>query len=54
YRGKDLMQRRDDPDDYVVIDPLERKKQAIEQNKEKRAQKSRGDASDKDHKRERD
>ncbi|CAG8648117.1 12018_t:CDS:2, partial [Cetraspora pellucida] len=41
YRGKDLMQRRDDPDDYVVIDPLERKKQAIEQNKEKRAQKTR-------------
>ncbi|CAG8510451.1 3534_t:CDS:2, partial [Racocetra fulgida] len=39
YRGKDLMQRRDDPDDYIVIDPLERKKQAIEQNKEKRAQK---------------
>ncbi|CAG8676390.1 12606_t:CDS:2, partial [Acaulospora morrowiae] len=39
HKGKDLMQRRDDPNDYVVIDPLERKKQAIEQEKEKRAQK---------------
>ncbi|CAG8460498.1 15346_t:CDS:2, partial [Dentiscutata heterogama] len=53
YRGKDLMQKRDDPDDYVVIDPLERKKQAIEQEKEKRAQKSKvGDAFNKDNKRE--
>ncbi|KAF0531184.1 cyclophilin-like protein [Gigaspora margarita] len=53
YRGKDLMQRRDDPDDYVVIDPLERKKQAIEEEKEKRVQKSRaGDAFNKDNKRE--
>ncbi|CAG8499877.1 11641_t:CDS:2 [Paraglomus brasilianum] len=40
YKGKDLMQRRDDPNDYVVIDPLERKKQAIEEQREKRAQRS--------------
>ncbi|RHZ89882.1 hypothetical protein Glove_9g107 [Diversispora epigaea] len=37
YLGKDLMQRRDDPDDYIVIDPLERKKEAFKQEKEKRA-----------------
>ncbi|CAG8553827.1 5889_t:CDS:2, partial [Paraglomus occultum] len=40
YKGKDLMQRRDDPNDYVVIDPLERKKQAIEEQREKRAQRN--------------
>lgn len=40
YKGKDLMQRKDDPDDYLVIDPLERKKEAFKQEKEKRAQKS--------------
>ncbi len=39
YKGKDLMQRRDDPNDYVVIDPLARNKQAVEEEKEKRAQK---------------
>ncbi|CAG8591717.1 1209_t:CDS:10, partial [Diversispora eburnea] len=37
YMGKDLMQKRDDPDDYIVIDPLERKKEAFKQEKEKRA-----------------
>ena len=40
HKGKDLMQRRDDPNDYVVIDPLARKKQAVEEEKEKRNQKS--------------
>ncbi|KAG9301675.1 hypothetical protein G9A89_016746 [Geosiphon pyriformis] len=40
YKGKDLMQRRDDPDDFIVIDPLARKQQAIEEEKEKRAQKA--------------
>lgn len=40
HKGKDLMARRDDPNDYVVIDPLARKKQAVEEEKEKRAQKS--------------
>jgi peptidyl-prolyl cis-trans isomerase SDCCAG10 len=39
HKGKDLMQRRDDPNDYVVIDPLARKKQAVEEEKVKRAQK---------------
>ncbi|CAB4443115.1 unnamed protein product [Rhizophagus irregularis] len=39
HKGKDLMQRRDDPNDYVVIDPLARKKQAVEEEKEKKAQK---------------
>nr|CAG8469685.1 5942_t:CDS:10 [Entrophospora candida] len=37
-KGKDLMQRRDDPDDYVVIDPRVRKKQAVEDVKAKRSQ----------------
>ncbi|CAG8532359.1 3095_t:CDS:2 [Ambispora gerdemannii] len=40
HRGKDLMQRRDDPDDFIVIDPLARKQQAFEEEKKKRAQKS--------------
>ncbi|RIA84533.1 cyclophilin-like domain-containing protein [Glomus cerebriforme] len=39
HKGKDLMQRRDDPNDYVVIDPLARKKQAVEEEREKRDQK---------------
>ncbi|CAG8442080.1 8044_t:CDS:10 [Ambispora leptoticha] len=40
HKGKDLMQRRDDPDDFIVIDPLARKQQAFEEEKKKRAQKS--------------
>ncbi|CAG8502428.1 1502_t:CDS:2 [Funneliformis mosseae] len=39
HKGKDLMQRRDDPNDFIVIDPLARKKQAVEEEREKNAQK---------------
>ncbi|KAK9719976.1 Peptidyl-prolyl isomerase cwc27 [Basidiobolus ranarum] len=35
-KGKDLMQRKDDINDYVVIDPRARKEQALEEDKKKR------------------
>ncbi|ORX98488.1 hypothetical protein K493DRAFT_6865 [Basidiobolus meristosporus CBS 931.73] len=39
HKGKDLMQRKDDINDYVVIDPRVRKEQAMEEDKRKREQK---------------
>src|SRR5438270_372469 len=60
HKGKDLMRRRDDPNDFIVIDPLARKQQAIEEEKEKRTQNknrkrdSNRDAEDRRHDYDRD
>lgn len=39
HKGKDLMQRTESVDDYVVIDPLARKAQAEKEEREKRRDK---------------
>ncbi|KAI9143524.1 cyclophilin-like domain-containing protein [Paraphysoderma sedebokerense] len=36
YKGKDLMKKRDDVNDFVVIDPRERKEQAMEVERQKK------------------